>query len=165
MAKPDECAKQVLNVIPSVMQALRREMRKGRRPELSIPQFRTLAFAYCQPGGSLSQAAEHVGFTLPAMSKLVDGLVVRGILNRQTCKDDRRRLGLTLTPAGRSLLMAARKAAQAKLTKMLSGLSAQDCKVVIEAMQVLRGVFGDSPIMVEGSPGKRQVARGKRKTI
>ena len=54
-------------------------------------------------GASLSEVAEHVGLTLPSVSKMVDGLVTRGLLTRATDPGDRRRLTLSLTPAGAHL--------------------------------------------------------------
>jgi hypothetical protein len=42
-----------------------------------MPQFRTLAVIDRNANASLSDVTEHIGLTLPSMSKLVDGLVAR----------------------------------------------------------------------------------------
>lgn len=151
MASSDECSREVLDTIPLLMQAIRSEVRRRHKPDLSVPQFRTLAVVYHEPGASLSQVAEHLGLTLPSMSRVVDGLVARALLARETCAADRRRLGLSVTPAGRSVFMAVRKLAQARLAEMLEPLSASERTAVVSAMRALRGVFSAA---ASGMPGK-----------
>ncbi len=81
---PDACAQEILDVVPVVMRSIRAEMRRHRTADLSVPQFRTLAFIDRNADASLSDVAEHIGLTLPSMSKIVEGLVVRKFVTRQT---------------------------------------------------------------------------------
>lgn len=138
------CARAVLEVVPLVMRTVRTEMRLHRAADLSVPQFRTLAFLNRQPGASLSAVAEHIGLTLPAMSTLVDGLVARVMVTRGPALGDRRRITLTLTHQGQATLEAANTAAEARLAERLAGLSAGDRQLVAQAMQVLRPLFASS---------------------
>jgi len=137
----DECAREVLETVPLVMRTVRVEMRCHRTADLSVPQFRTLNFLHRQAGASLSQVAEHIGLTLPSMSQLVDGLVERKLILRSTHATDRRRITLTLTARGQSVLEAAHGATQAALAEKLAALSAQDRTIVVQAMQALRPLF------------------------
>jgi len=137
----DECARQVLETVPLVMRTVRAEMRRRRAADLSVPQFRTLNFLNRQAGASLSQVAEHIGLTLPSMSLLVEGLVERKLILRDTCAADRRRITLTLTARGQSVLEAAHGATQAALAKRLAALSVKDRVIVVQAMQALRPFF------------------------
>jgi DNA-binding MarR family transcriptional regulator len=137
----DECARQVLETVPLVMRTVRAEMRRRRAADLSVPQFRTLNFLNRQAGASLSQVAEHIGLTLPSMSLLVEGLVERKLILRNTCAADRRRITLTLTARGQSVLEAAHGATQAALAEKLAALSAKDRGIVVRAMQALRPFF------------------------
>lgn len=141
MATPDDCARELLDTIPLLMQTIHNGVRRERRLKGSVPQLRTLAFLHREPDASLSQAAEHVGLTLPSMSKLVERLVKRGLVARVTCSEDRRRVGLTLTPAGKSVLLAAREVAQQRLVIILASLSAGERVTVVQVMQALRRVF------------------------
>ena len=50
MTRPDECSREVLDTIPLVMQTIRSEVRRQRRSDLSVPQFRTLAFVFRNAG-------------------------------------------------------------------------------------------------------------------
>lgn len=146
---PDDCAREILDVVPLVMRVLRSEMRSHRGPGLSVPHFRVLAFLDKNEGASLSEVADSVGLRLPSMSTLVDGLVDRGLVTRAPSASDRRRLALCLTPRGRSNLAAARRATQAKLSELLLDLSAKEQATVIDAMQILRPLFESRPAQPE----------------
>jgi len=137
----DECARQVLETVPLVMRTVRAEMRRHRAADLSVPQFRTLTFLSRQAGASLSQVAEHIGLTLPSMSSLVEGLVERKLILRNTHSVDRRRVTLTLTARGQSVLEAAHGATQAALAEKLAALAPQDRTIVVQAMQAVRPIF------------------------
>jgi DNA-binding MarR family transcriptional regulator len=137
----DHCAHEVLDVVPQIMQHIRGEMRKQRGPDLSVLQFRALAFLRRRPGAPLSALAEHVGLTLPSMSSQVSGLVARKLIDRSTSTTDRRYVTLTLTEEGRALLDAARMNTQSNLAESLAQLSAAECATVMEAMRLLAGVF------------------------
>lgn len=136
----EECAHQVLDVVPLVMRAIRVEMRRHAL-DLSVPQFRVLTYLNRAEGASLSDVAEHIGLTLPSMSKMIDGLVVRGLVTRQTSTTDRRCVTLALTARGKSAFEAARRATQARLAQMLAALPAGERASVVQAMQALHPIF------------------------
>ena len=138
---PEECARTVFEVVPVVMRTIRADLRRHRTAGLSVPQFRTLAFLARHEGASLSDVAEHIGLTLPSMSKLVDGLVTRGLACRAEDPVDRRRLALCLTEDGQSTLQTARSATQTYLAGLFGELTEDDRDVVAQAMEILRPVF------------------------
>ena len=114
-----QCAREILDVTPQIIQAIRVQMRAQHQHDLSVPQFRTLTFLSRHPGSSLSAAAEHIGLTLPTMSVLIEGLVQRGLVDRVPDLRDRRRVLLTLTPDGQQLHRAAMEGAAAWLAALL----------------------------------------------
>lgn len=138
---PDACAQEILEVVPAVMRAIRTEMRRHRTADLSVPQFRTLAFIDRKTDASLSDVAEHIGLTLPSMSKIVDGLVTRKLVTRQTHPNDRRRMTLALTARGLTALQTSRAATRACLAEDLATLSDRQREVIVQAMGILRPVF------------------------
>jgi len=137
----DACAHELMDTAPRIMQTIRVEMRRGRGSDISIPQFRTMAFIQRNPDSSLSSLAEHLGLTLPSVSKLVDGLVKQKLIVRQESKTDRRRLTLGLTSIGLSIVKTARANAQANLAKKLESLSSTELDTIYQAMQSLRPIF------------------------
>ncbi len=139
---PEECAREMLDVVPLVMRAIRAEMRSHRAPDLSVPQFRALLYLQRHPGASLSAVSDHLGLTPPSTSKLVDGLVARGLVARQLSPTDRRRIMLMVTPPGAAVLQTASEATQAHLAQALARLDEGSRATVLEAMQALRALFG-----------------------
>jgi len=120
---PDECAHQVLDVVPLAMHIIRKKLREHGAQLLSVPQFRTLLFISRNEGVSLSEVADHIGLTLPSMSALIDGLVTRDFVIRTTHRDDRRRVDLALTERGEATLRSAMNATQDYLKERFSRLS------------------------------------------
>ncbi len=145
----DECAALVGDVVPLVMRTIRAEMRSHRSPDLSVPQFRALGFLWRHPGASLSAVADHIGLTLPSVSKMIDRLVAHDLVVRKTAPGDRRRVCLELTPLGTSTLQAATDATRARLAHLLIELSPDERAIVVEAMRSLRRVFGSGRTFAE----------------
>jgi DNA-binding MarR family transcriptional regulator len=137
----EECAREMLEVVPMIMRAIRGQMRSHRRSDLSVPQFRTLAFLGRYQGASLSAVAEHIGLSLPSASKLMDGLVARSLVSREGSPVDRRRVRLALTTRGKVTLREAFAAAQADLADRVAALPADERGKVGQAMRTLRSVF------------------------
>lgn len=81
-ATPTACAAAVLEVVPALMRVIRARMRAQRAAGLSVVQFRALGYVGRHAGAPLSALAEHLGLTPPATSRLVEGMVARGMLRR-----------------------------------------------------------------------------------
>jgi DNA-binding MarR family transcriptional regulator len=138
---PDQVASEVLDVVPAIMRVIRSEMREHRGADLSVPQFRSMAYLDRNPGASLSELAAYIGLTLPSMSKLVDGLSNRRLLTREIPAGDRRRVTLELTTRGRATLHAAYETAEAQLARRLAAMSEAEGAQVVEALRALRPLF------------------------
>lgn len=141
-SKAQRCAARLLRLAPQLMQTLRVEMRAGRPLELTVPQFRALVFYRNHPGDTLAQAADHLGLGLPSASKLVEGLVVRGYLERSASVEDRRRSVIALTRAGDQVLETSRGAATAVYARRLEGLSDTELDVLFTVLGLLERVIG-----------------------
>ncbi len=139
----EECAREVLDGVPVAMRTIRAQLRRHSDSSLSVPQFRTLLFINRHKGTSISEAADHIGLTLPSMSTLIDGLVTRNYVLRRAHEDDRRRMTLTLTERGDTALRSARAGAQAYLTERLKPLPEAQRVTVVKAMRILKQVFSE----------------------
>lgn len=139
----DLCAGELLEIVPAVMRAIRAQMRSTAAKELSVVQFRTLAFLDRNRGASLSDVKDHIGLTLPSVSKLVQGLITRGFLQREEDPSDRRRNSLAATAKGKRVLEAARAVTRQSLAGRLAGLDDETLASVLEAMHALRPFFFD----------------------
>lgn len=134
-------AQQVLEAVPLVMRTIRTQLRSHRRADISVPQFRAMGYIDRNDGASLSDLASHIGLTLPSMSKLIDGLVIRKMVTRAAHHHDRRRICLSLTPLGRHELAAAHRYTETFLAEKISGLADEDLRSISRAMQILKGLF------------------------
>jgi len=142
----DECAREVLDVVPLAMRVIRNQLREHGTHDaqlLSVPQFRSLLYISRNKGASLSEVAERIGLTLSSMSTLVDGLVTRNFVTRRTHQDDRRRMDLSLTERGETTLHLARRGTQEYLKERLSHLSGTDRDTVVRGMDILRQVLSE----------------------
>mgnify|MGYP001454609019 CR=1 FL=1 len=140
-ASSADCARQVLDVVPAVMRPLRQQMRSHRAAGLSIPQFRALCFVERYDGASLSAVAEHLDLSLPTVSRMVNGLVERGYMQRRSSQDDRRHMSLSLRPRGQAIMKAARQATQEFLADKFQDLTAPQRQALYVAMRALHEVF------------------------
>lgn len=154
-AELDLIAREVLDIIPVVMGTIRVEMRSRRGADLSVMQFRALVYLDMNPGNSLSALAEYLGLTLPTVSQMIDGLVEKGVVDRQDSSADRRRIMLSLTPQGNLLLEKARAGTQARLAELLSGLAPQDIHAVHQVMLLLGELFGQPLAMSAEASGEQ----------
>lgn len=137
----DMVARELLDIVPMIMGAIRTEMRSRRTADLTIPQFRSMLFIDRNPGCSLLAVAEHLGLTPPTVSKMVDKMVHNGIVKRESSSTDRRMIVLTLTPEGQPILEIARNGTQANITKTLATLPANKLDVIHQAMNLLSPLF------------------------
>lgn len=119
---PEECAVEIMETMPAVMQFIRTEMRHQGASVLSVPQFRALRYFGQYPGASLSELAEFLGVTRATASSIVDRLVRRDLLDRVADPQERRRNVHTLTPTGSKHLQLAREATRDKLAEVLNTL-------------------------------------------
>jgi len=145
LASPEECARLVLETVPMVMRVIRKEMRSHRESDLSVPQFRVLIYLNRNEGASLSDVADYLGLTLPAMSKMVSGLVERNLVNRRIDAGDRRYVILAPTERGRALMRKAYEITQSRLAERLATLPAFGRTTVIQAMGALESIFARDP--------------------
>ncbi len=141
MATAEECARVILDVVPHLMRTIRADLRSHRTDDLSVPQFRVLTYINRNPQASLSSLADHIGLTLPTMSKMVDGLVARKWVTREPSPDDRRRVVLYLTEPGKSMLESSLAQTQATLASKTADLTPTERDTVIAALYDLQGIL------------------------
>jgi len=145
-----QCAREILETVPLVMRFIRDQVRQCRTAGLSLPQFRALIFLSRAKNSSLSAVAGHLGLSLPAMSRLINGLVDDRLVERQLVSTNRRQIALTLTARGGAMVEKARGEIRSQLAGSLKNLPAAEQKTVQRAMRVLHKVFDSHA--VAGNP-------------
>jgi DNA-binding MarR family transcriptional regulator len=143
-ASPDICAADILETVPLLMRVIRMKVRSETTPELSVPQFRALAFIGRNDQAMLTDLAGFLGLTLPSASKLVEGLVTAGMTTREIQPTNRRRVALALTRQGRRKYEVAVHCAQDFIAQRLSRLSKSERACLHDSVRMLHELFADT---------------------
>ena len=141
---PQECAEELLDALPPVMRFLRKHMRGSRDRGLSVPQFRAMVFLRTMPAAKLSAVAEFLGASMPTTSRIVSGLVNKGLVRRCERCNDRRCVELALTARGAQVAEKSHTATRALLASEFEALSEEDREALLRAMKSLRSLFAPS---------------------
>ncbi|MBW4580322.1 MAG: MarR family transcriptional regulator [Tildeniella nuda ZEHNDER 1965/U140] len=142
----ENCAARVMETVPMVMRFIRADMRiRGTYEELTVPQFRTLAFLDRNPGASLSELAEHLGVTRATASANTERLVQRQFVDRCDHPEERRRVVLKLTDAGLEHLQSNRAQTRKYITDLLGSLTDEQIVQIDESLTLLKQVFEQQP--------------------
>jgi DNA-binding MarR family transcriptional regulator len=164
-------AREVLNSLRHIVRSLRVSSRDAeQRVGLSGAQLFVLQCLSRQSPCSVNELAAATATDQSSVSVVVSRLVARGHVKRVTSKLDRRSVELSLTPAGRTLLLAAPEAAQERLLMALSQLKRSEISLlssllgkVVELAQVSQGdpslFFEEGPTLVRPKGRGRDVRR------
>ncbi|HEY7198236.1 MAG TPA: MarR family transcriptional regulator, partial [Gaiellaceae bacterium] len=90
---------------------------------------------------SLRELAQEEGISAPSLSAHVDRLEALGLLRRVRSSDDRRRVGLELTPEGRTTLRRVRARRTTWLANRLARLSDDERESLERALPALRALL------------------------
>ena len=135
------CAEAMLETVPVLVRTIRQHMRNRNVREMALVEFRAMAFVARTRGATLSSLAEHIGLSMPTMSRIVESLVQHRLLERTTARNDRRCMSLTLTAKGRQIYEAARSDTHRYLATRLATLDRRQRQSVTESLRLLRELF------------------------
>jgi DNA-binding MarR family transcriptional regulator len=132
-------ARTLLTGLPRITHWVRQEVRAVLPEELSLPQYRVL-HAMAQGPATVSELAEWIGVTAPAMSRSVDLLVKRGWVSRTPNVRDRRELRLAMTRKGAALFSKVESALEARLDTRIRTFSEQELKGFLGGLKGLEAL-------------------------
>jgi DNA-binding MarR family transcriptional regulator len=137
----------LLYVIKQVELAIRSRLDEMFRPlGLTAGQYTALTVLERDPDLTSAQLARNSFVTSQSMADMVTALEMQGLIERHRDPDDRRRLVLSLTTAGRRLLRRYRPKVAALEAEMLSGLSDR------QAQQLRRNLLACHAALAEEPP-------------
>ncbi|HZB48826.1 MAG TPA: MarR family transcriptional regulator [Mycobacteriales bacterium] len=117
----------------ALLRAVRRVDRETGLPPAQLSALSVLVFGGPRSLGALAAAEDVAG---PTMTRIVDGLAGRGLVERQR-SGDRRSVLVVATPAGRTLMRAGRRRRVEVLTEALGALSTADRRRLAAAAPLL----------------------------
>ena len=145
MPAPAESPTDLANELRPILVRLGRELRK-ETTHLGVTGGQvTLLYLISQnPGIGVGALAERERIATPTASGLVDRLERSQLIKRVRSETDRRRVGLTITPAGRRKLIAVRARRTVWLAERLSLLEPSQRAAVAAAVEPLRNLLQDN---------------------
>lgn len=139
-----QCADKILQVIPQITHFLRNEVRKLEQPRLSLSQLRILYFLDHHPKSSLSEVAEQLDVTRSTMSGAIELLVQQGFVARLNDPQERRRILLSLTSAGRQYQQQIYQALLTSIEQRLISLSDKQSSQIMASLLLLESLFTEA---------------------
>ena len=87
--------------------------------------------------------AEKLAVSRPTVTLVIDGLQARGLVERTGDDSDRRRVTISMTPAGETALAAADAAVANRLDEVLAPLGPEKAASIVAALELLQGALRD----------------------
>jgi DNA-binding MarR family transcriptional regulator len=128
---------------PVLLRVGRELRREARAVGVSPEQVALLVTIKYSPGIGIRELAARERVSPPAMTKHVDRLERDGLVDRTPSDDDRRRVGLTLTPEGHRVLRRVRSRRTAWLASRLRELDDRELAAIEAAVEPLGKLVGD----------------------
>jgi DNA-binding MarR family transcriptional regulator len=113
--------------------------------EVTLTQYRSLVVLASRGPQGVAALADAVAVTPPTASRLVDRLIKKGLVRRRTDRNDRRQVSIALTETGRALIDAVSKRRRKEIAELLSTISPQTQRSVVDALAQLAAVAGEVP--------------------
>ncbi|MDH6235573.1 MarR family transcriptional regulator [Cryobacterium sp. CG_9.6] len=108
--------------------------------ELSAGQFSALGALFMEGSLTLRALSDREHVTPPSMSRTVNALVIAGLVHREGSSDDGRKVKLSATEAGLTLMRETRKRRDAWLAQRVITLSDEQRQTLAAATVIMRGL-------------------------
>jgi DNA-binding MarR family transcriptional regulator len=121
------------------LQRIARRIRNNRGDE-SLGDSQMGVLFRLDKGGDTSPGvlAEHEHVSPPSINRTLNGLEERGLVRRSPAADDARKVTVSLTDAGRALIVETRRLRTAWFSRRIADLGAEDRALLQAAMPVLQ---------------------------
>lgn len=106
--------------------------------ELSSSQFSALGTLFFYGPFTLRELSEHEKVTPPSMNRTVNALVQAGLVNRTGSADDGRKVVLTVTETGRTMMRDTRKRRDAWLAQRIVTFTPEQRRVLADAIEIMK---------------------------
>ena len=151
----------VLDAIRRIVQVLRSSSRETeQRLSLSAAQLFALQQLAVSPGLSVNDLAGRTFTHQSSVSVVVQRLVDRNLVEKVSSKEDRRRLRLAITDAGRQVLRRSPQPAQERLIAGIAALTAAERRALVASLtRIARALARDDgppPMLFEEGAERRR---------
>ncbi|MGW9629384.1 MarR family winged helix-turn-helix transcriptional regulator [Agromyces sp. NPDC055520] len=137
-ARRQTLAEQSTELRIAIMRLARRLRQERTETELSGSQFSTLGWIASEGPLTIGRLAELERVTAPSMNRTVNCLVDAGYAARTASPDDGRKVIVTATDTGESIVLATRRRRDAWLAKRFAALTPDERETLTAATTILR---------------------------
>lgn len=134
-----DLASRLLEIVPMIMRAAAAELRH-KEPVATLPHLGVLVTLAHGPCILSDLANQHI-VSRPTMSNTVSTMVERGWIQRTPDASDRRKIWVSLTPAGVQLLLAVREESRIRANELLALLTPAEREVLDAGLVVMQRLF------------------------
>ena len=142
MIPSDQLAHQILTILPLINRIMAAELRQEVGEDVSMAQFRVMT--HLRTPHTLSEIARKRRVSLQSAGGLVQALVERGWVLRETDPRDRRQTILTLSEIGQQQFERVYARMQQQLLPYIDQLEQHEIDAVSSALQALERIFSGS---------------------
>ena len=133
-------AARVVDCFAIMRRALANDIDLGEGESLPLVQYYALR-ALVERDRTAGELARAVVVSLPSLTQIVDGLVDRQCVQRCAAPHDRRKVVLTITPAGREVYERAREAVESRVADLLTDLNVEQGTALVLGLESLSGAI------------------------
>lgn len=138
-----DVASRMLDTLPRAMAMVRAQFRVKPKTRLSLAQYRALGRLRRRPRTN-AELAESLGVSLPAVTRMVNGLAKQKFVSRTPSKEDRRRVAISCTKTGLAAYDGVRAELGRRLAQAVCLLNDDDKRLLVAGLAVLRALAGDA---------------------
>lgn len=117
---------------------------------ITIPQFRLLVVLESRGRSKLTTLAEQLGVNPSTATRMVDRLVVSGLVSRQANPDSRRELLVGLTEVGASVVRAVTERRRAEVSRIVERMPAEARHGLVRALSAFAEAGNEPSVTAHG---------------
>lgn len=123
----------------------------GKEQRLSLSAWRVMVVLAAHPGCAAQEVVARTALDKMTVSRALAGLGRQGYLARSGDAEDRRRISLRLTAAGRKVYERVAERGRSRESQLFSGISAAERQSLARMLEKLARNIGDGVLRPEGS--------------
>lgn len=132
--------------LTQVFRVFRRQLNEeARARNLTNAQHTALRLLSDGPSRRMSEIADYLDLTNSACTALIDRLVERGLVTRQEDPADKRAVVVTLTPAGRELVVEVKDVFRHEMARALATLRPAERYIALGGVEAVRAALTGEP--------------------
>jgi DNA-binding MarR family transcriptional regulator len=133
-----EMVRNIMHIVEEIYQAIGPAVpEEWLSSDITVTQLRLLLILQASGPIRMSDIASRLKVTLPTATIVVDGLVRRSLVQRESNPQDRRVVICKLSPEGQTLIKKLWGSGQAVIEKLLEGLTSEELQITTEVAELL----------------------------